>query len=228
MTSRDEPTKDRIIAAAEILFAQEGINGVSLRRINKDAGAKNVNAVQYHFGNRSGLLRAVVAKHQIEIDEFRHRLLDEYEANGVDDIRSLAKAWVCPLAMKLSDPRGGAAFLRIYGEIISRPQHVPKPPLDLQNSVLRWRVIIEPLLPYDSLRMHRRLTAMRFAAIELANRASSGPHTDNRLFISYVIDVAAGILLIPNSEQTIRLADERDLALNGSTSLAPDHTVEIA
>jgi hypothetical protein len=130
--------------------------------------------------------------------------------------------------MKLSDPCGGAAFLRIYGEIISRPQHVPRPPLNLQDSVLRWRALVEPLLPYDSLRMHRRLTAMRFGATELANRASSGPHKDNRLFISYLVDVVTGILLIPNSEQTIRLADERDLALNGSTILVPDHTIEIA
>lgn len=216
MTASEDTTKGRIVAAAEVLFAQEGINGVSLRRINKEAQARNVNAVQYHFGDRKGLLRAVLAKHEATVDEVRHRLLDEYEASGSGNLRLLADAWVSPLAMKLSDPAGGPAFLRIYGEVISRPQHVPRPPLDLHKSVLRWRALVEPILPYDSLRMHRRLTAMRFGAIELASRAASGPHRDNRLFISYVVDVVAGILLIPNSDQTLELADERDVKLNGS------------
>src|ERR1700722_18226668 len=129
MTGADDTTKARIVAAAEVLFAQEGINGVSLRRINKEAQARNVNAVQYHFGDRNGLLRAVLAKHEATVDEVRHSLLDEYEAKGSDSVRLLADAWVSPLAMKLSDPSGGSAFLRIYGEIISRPQHVPPPPL---------------------------------------------------------------------------------------------------
>lgn len=49
----------KMILVAEDLFAREGINEVSLRTIASAAGQSNVAAVQYHFGGRDGLLRAI-------------------------------------------------------------------------------------------------------------------------------------------------------------------------
>jgi hypothetical protein len=58
--------------------------------------------------------------------------------------------------------------------------------------------------------MHRRFTAMRLAAGELGRRASGAPHTDDRLFVSHLIDLVAAILAAPVSGETLRLADDRD------------------
>jgi len=55
--------RERLVAAAETLFAGAGVDAVSLREINAAAGAGNAIAIQYHFGDRAGLLRAVLAKH---------------------------------------------------------------------------------------------------------------------------------------------------------------------
>ena len=49
-----------IVRAAEELFASEGIEGPSLREIARRAGQGNTNAAQYHFGDRDGLLLAVL------------------------------------------------------------------------------------------------------------------------------------------------------------------------
>ena len=51
-----EQTRMTLINAAEELFAQSGIDGVSLRQINVTAGQKNSSAVHYHFGSKESLI----------------------------------------------------------------------------------------------------------------------------------------------------------------------------
>lgn len=67
-----------LIQAAERLFAERGSDAVSLREITAAAGATNASAIQYHFGDRRGLIRAVLAKHDAAIEARRHALLDQY------------------------------------------------------------------------------------------------------------------------------------------------------
>ena len=57
-TAEGAETRDRILRAAEVLLADQGIDGVSLREINRAAGQSNTAAVQYYFGDRDGLLTA--------------------------------------------------------------------------------------------------------------------------------------------------------------------------
>ncbi len=209
-------TRARLVAAAEVLFAARGIDAVSLREINREAGARNAVAVQYHFSDRSGVVRAILGKHQPDVDRLRHAELDELDAIRTPDLRSLAGALVRPLAAKLTDPDGGAAYLQVYADVVNRP----RPLLDATreddgdeqpDSVQRWRLAVGPLLAPNAMRLHRRFTAIRFVAAELGRRAASGPHTDDRLFVSHLVDLATAVLGAPVSEETVQRADERDL-----------------
>jgi AcrR family transcriptional regulator len=205
------PTADRLISAAEQLFALHGIDGISLREINRAAGARNGSALQYHFRDRDGLLRAVMAKHHREVEARRHAMLDAYEAEGRDDVRALAGALVRPLASKLADEDGGAHYLQILADLINRPRPVINP-ADLDDptsSIFRWRNLVGRLLEDDATRLHRRFVAIRFAAVELGRRARSAPHSDDRLFTSHLVDLVAGVLTTPLSDETRRLAAER-------------------
>jgi AcrR family transcriptional regulator len=205
------PTADRLIAAAEQLFALHGIDGISLREINRAAGARNGSALQYHFRDREGLLRAVMAKHHREVEARRHAMLDAYEAEGREDVRALAGALVRPLASKLADEDGGAQYLQILADLINRPRPVINP-ADLDDptsSIFRWRNLVGRLLEDDATRLHRRFVAIRFAAVELGRRARSAPHSDDRLFTSHLVDLVAGVLTTPLSDETRRLAAER-------------------
>lgn len=206
--------RDRILTAAEELFASRGIEAVSLREINREAGAKSASAVQYHFSDRAGVVAAIVAKHRPVIEERRHAVLDHCEAAGALDLRSLAGALVRPLASKLDDADGGLQYLQINAEIMNRPRTAADTSeSDPRDSIQRWRTVVEPLLDPEGVRLHRRFTAIRFSAAELGRRAASGPHTDNRLFIEHLVDLVAALLAAPVSPETLRLADDRDQAL---------------
>jgi len=54
-------TRQRLIDVAAALFADQGFEHVTVREICRDANA-NVAAVNYHFGDKAGLYRAVIAQ----------------------------------------------------------------------------------------------------------------------------------------------------------------------
>ena len=74
-TRRSLETRARLIAVAERLLAARSIEGVSLNEISKAAGQRNSNVCQYHFGNKQGLLQAILDKHVLGIatGEYLHR-----------------------------------------------------------------------------------------------------------------------------------------------------------
>ena len=216
--SRVADTRDRLIAAAEELLAANGIQAVSMREIVRASGSRNTTALQYHFGDRAGLMRAVLEKHHLDVDTRRHAMLDAYDSDGEADLWALASALVQPLAAKLADPDGGSAYLQILAELTNRPQPALDPAMfdDPEDSMFRWRDAVAPLLSDDALRLHRRFVALRFAVVELARRADSAPHTDDRLFVSHLIDLVAALLDAPPSAQTLRLEAARDAVRAGS------------
>jgi AcrR family transcriptional regulator len=208
-----QDTRSRLITAAERLFAERGVDAVSLNEINRAAGQRNASSLQYHFGDRAGLLKAVIDKHGPDVDARRDVLLQQYRDAGQADLRALAAALVLPLAAKLSDPDGGREYLRIYAELVSRPD----PQFDvLMNDVigtgiLTWRELVDPLLSRESTEIfHTRFAAIRFTHVELAARAAGRPRADDRLFTSRLIDLVAAVLATPVSDQTTELLRQRN------------------
>jgi AcrR family transcriptional regulator len=211
-----ESTRRDLIAAAESLFAERGIEGVSLREINAAAGQRNASALQYHFVDRRGLLRAVLGKHHAAVEAARHELLDEYEARrrrgAPDDLRALAGALVRPSAAKLADPDGGRCYLRIHAQVVNRPEFTPDPRADrdASDSISRWRHLVGPVLPEIAVRrLHHRFTAIRVSATELARRAAGTPRRDDRLFTSHLVDLVTALLAAPVSAETEQLLERR-------------------
>lgn len=204
-------TRGRLVDAAEKLFAARGIDGVSLREINRASGARNAVAVQYHFADRAGVVRAVVDKHLPAVESARHAMLDRLEGLARPTQRDLAAALVRPLAAKLADPDGGPEFLQIYAELLNRPRPVfdPAEETDERQSIGRWRRLVAPHLDEQALRLHRRFTTIRFTAVELGRRAAAGPHADDRLFTSHLVDLVAALLSARISPETQRLVDAR-------------------
>jgi AcrR family transcriptional regulator len=209
MAPNPESTKQQLITAAEALLAERGIEGVSLREINAAAGQKNSTALQYHFGDRYGLVRAILRKHGLGIDIERHAMLDAYEGLGRDDLRELASALVTPSAAKLADRDGGREYLQINAQVVNRPE-IRIEERRNPNSITRWRHLVEPLLPEIAVRrLHHRFTAIRVSSTELARRAAAKPRRDDLLFTSHLIDLVAALLAAPVSDETARLLRER-------------------
>ncbi len=74
-------TKDRILDAAEALFARQGFSATSLRSVIAEAGV-NLAAVHYHFGPREELIRAVFAR---RFDPINRKRIELLTALGDDD-----------------------------------------------------------------------------------------------------------------------------------------------
>jgi AcrR family transcriptional regulator len=215
MAPNPETTRQQLISAAETLFAERTIDAVSLREINSTAGQRNSSALQYHFGDRAGLLRAVLARHHTDVDLRRHAMLDEYESSVDDDLRALVGALVRPPASKLADPDGGRAYLRITAQLVNRPEFAasmsgPDGRESRDEGLERWRKLIAPLIPDVARdRLHRRFTAIRLTFVELARRAEFPPGSDDRLFTSHLIDLVTAVIEAPLSDETTRLLDRR-------------------
>ncbi|WP_331446155.1 helix-turn-helix domain-containing protein [Streptomyces xanthochromogenes] len=79
-------TREKLIRAAEEVFAAQGVDGAQLRDIVKLAGQSNPSAVQYHFGSRAGLLDAVMTGRQRRTEGVLEALLAErVQAQGPHD-----------------------------------------------------------------------------------------------------------------------------------------------
>lgn len=197
-------TRDRLIAAAEELYYERGIESVSLREIGRKAEAKNVLAVQYWFKDRDGLVRAILEKHRVDVDVRRHTILDIYEAEGRCDMRAFAEALVRPLAAKLDQGVSGAGYLRVVSDLINAPMPSTEPwaPESPDSSTVRWRRLLEPLLDPQAIDLHRRFHTLRFVVSELTQRACAEGRTDHRLFVSQLIDMVVGLLGAEVSDDT--------------------------
>ncbi|WP_204366817.1 TetR family transcriptional regulator [Mycobacterium sp. UM_CSW] len=226
MAARVPAGRSALIAAAERLFAERGIEAVSLREIMRAAGQRNTTSLQYHFGDRSGLVRAVVDRHVEQVSLRRLALLDLLDDMS---LRDAAKVLVQPLVAKLADPDGGAEFLRIAGQLVNATERVveaddPVAPLiyDPAGSMRRWAELVDPLMPpgVAGPPLHRRYAAVRFTHLELARRAHANPKGDQALFSSHLTDLVCAILGTPLSSETANLLSRRPSRTHPPTSTA--------
>lgn len=90
-------TKNRILDAAETLFADKGFDATSLRMITAEAQV-NLAAVNYHFQSKEALLHAVYARRAGPVNARRLELLTTYENSGAPlEVEHVLDALMRPL-----------------------------------------------------------------------------------------------------------------------------------
>lgn len=115
-------TKEQILDTAEALFAEQGIDGVSLRAITQ-AAAVNLASVHYHFGSKEALVKAVFVRRIGAVNRERIVLLDEAEsgANGPLTVDRILYALFAPAIRLSQDPQRGRRFMRLCGRFYAEP-----------------------------------------------------------------------------------------------------------
>ncbi|NUU21725.1 MAG: TetR/AcrR family transcriptional regulator [Streptomycetaceae bacterium] len=122
-------TRARILDAAERLFAERGVADVSLREIGAAAGQRNNSAVQYHFGTRDALVRALYEDRLAPLNARRVALLAEL---GDDPgLGPLVDAYLRPLAEAMRDNRRASHYARFIHRFTLEGAPV-SPPLDAE------------------------------------------------------------------------------------------------
>jgi AcrR family transcriptional regulator len=104
------PAKERILDAAERLFAQRGFHGVSLRDIAQ-AARVDVALSSYHFGGKRELFTAVFERRAEVLNRERLELLEAVRRTalpGVPTIEAIVNAFTLPLLERAA--RGGAGW----------------------------------------------------------------------------------------------------------------------
>jgi AcrR family transcriptional regulator len=105
-------TPDRILQAAERLFSERGIDGVSLREITA-AAEVNSAAAHYHFGSKEEVLKELFALRARPIAERRVELLGKLKRNrqGRPELEDVLRAFLWPALEALNTPEGIAFTL---------------------------------------------------------------------------------------------------------------------
>lgn len=160
-------TKDRILDAAERLFARDGFEATSLRAITAEANV-NLAAVNYHFQSKDALVRAVIGRRMGPVNEKRLALLDACEAAAGDGplpLEPVLDAFIRPvLEIACSHAKDfGPLMGRLYTEPGEFIRYVFKEHLEYVGSrfVAAFRRAL-PALPQDELmwRMHFAIGVM--------------------------------------------------------------------
>ena len=117
-------TKNVILNAAEALFAESGFALTSLRHITARAGV-NLAAVNYHFGSKQALIKAVFERRIIPMNRQRVERLESLQSrygNRAIPLDEIIEAFVGP-AMELAadQDKGGALFIRLLGRSYTEP-----------------------------------------------------------------------------------------------------------
>jgi AcrR family transcriptional regulator len=155
--------------AAERLFAERGIDAVSLRTINTEAGY-SVAALHYHFGTRDGLIRALLQRAQPAMFQQRATMVSALEAQAQPQVEAIVEALVYPLtAGMLENFSASVAQLRFLVRLsFDRSPYLAK---TLEESVALFRPLLRRALPQlDARTLTRRwLFAADLAQHALAN-----------------------------------------------------------
>jgi len=109
----ENETREKLVAAAEHLFAVHGYQGVSVRAIAAAAGV-NWSLVGYYFRGKEGLLFEVYRRHCNALNAERFQLLKAASAEGQPlQLENVIEAFVLPALSVAQTQAGGASFSRL-------------------------------------------------------------------------------------------------------------------
>lgn len=119
-TERATATRELILLTAERLFAEHGVYAVSNRQISETAGQGNNAAVNYHFGTKVDVVRAIARKHCDQTEELRLRMLAEVDGDP-QDVRDWVACLVRPPVQHLAALGNPTWFARFSAQVMTDP-----------------------------------------------------------------------------------------------------------
>jgi AcrR family transcriptional regulator len=124
---RDKQITDRLLQAAELVFADKGLEKATLREITKLADV-NLAAVSYYFGSKSDLALAVFDQLSTRLNERRladleSNLSEARQAGRPPDLRSILTIFIRPY---VETGKSGRLFARLVMQHRVAPSDLTK------------------------------------------------------------------------------------------------------
>src|SRR3984893_3297580 len=202
-------TAEQVISAAERLFAERGVEAVSLREVGKAAASRNTAVAHYHFGGKEGLVRAIVGRRAPTLNSRRAELLDQARNRAAEEGRpvtaeDLVRVLVVPLIEELD--RGGH-YVGFLARLAAERHRAPWVAELDDSSPASFREVARLLaaeLPGLNRRRyrHRRDLLVQLVVGSLAARQNAETSGEQRLgpraeFVEDLLEAAAGLMLAP-------------------------------
>jgi AcrR family transcriptional regulator len=116
-----QATRERILDAAERLFAEHGFAGTSHRQITAEARV-NLAAVNYHFGSKEALFLEVVRRRLEPVNRRRVEMLDEAERRGgAARLEDVARAFVEPVVAARMEGGKLGVLPKLMARVVGEP-----------------------------------------------------------------------------------------------------------
>jgi AcrR family transcriptional regulator len=201
-------TPERIVATAERLFAERGLEAVSLRDITNACRANSA-AIHYHFGSKDELVRAILEHRAAELAQRRDVYLTAVEQSRRPTLRQVVQALVVPTAeLAAEDEHGGRYYIGFLAAMLERPETAAIIDDVFGDQMNRYLSALERVLPDTP----PDVRVMRFAfAKDFINRALAFPDRGVRLWVdthaasttpsmtAHVVDFLVGAFRAPVS-----------------------------
>jgi len=202
---RYSPSARKIIVSAQKLFAENGIDAVSLREIAVSAGHSNNSAVQYHFESKEGLIQAIFELRVPFIEASRKRRMESLQKQKKITLEDLLATLLFPI-LEMFDGQEQRIFTLFSTHLLSR-NTLEHPFYRAQEkmpvSVEIYQMLEENLshLPKDVFNFRIRLIAGLFLStiLEKQNfiKSGTGIYSDDEIFWGDMINVLAALLREP-------------------------------
>ena len=213
--ARGKATQAALMRAAEKLIAERGIENVSIREIVNAAGQKNESALQYHFKNFTGLIKAIHSVRSNETQEKRQELLAGLLAQTAQpSLRQICMLMVQP-SFELA--RASVEFRR-YIKAFGHELVLTETPLTTVSSHggggssgLQLGQLLRDALPHlDADAYRRRMeAAVRLCSASMYHQArqkNAFRGAQAELFLHSLVDALVGLFSAEVSQETAAMA----------------------
>jgi len=215
-----EETKNQIKAAAQMLFARRGVDGVTVQEIVAAASQRNNAALHYHFRSKQELIRQMVVDGAAVLDRRRREMLDELKARGgPKSIREVMLVLIMPV-IELGDDDRWRGYIRFTSNLqASDPKNFRAALNNRWNSgYVACFNHLKQMLPLPAAIIEQRLSMFTIyanailsaheAALESRNTKSSRLW-DHPATIANMLDTLEAAITCPPSKATLAKLRER-------------------
>jgi AcrR family transcriptional regulator len=193
---RREATRVALIEAAESLFAEVGVEGVSNRQIGYAIGSLHKNVIAYYFGSKEALIDAIYRYRLPPLDQRRAALLAKADAagNGHETGALMDIAWRPLFEQTNADGKHSfAGFLsQLSGWAWTRTALNPEFP-ETNRVAARLVACLPPEIAARFNERMNMIAGMMFATLELIDREKFSERKAEQVFEEAVAMAGAAL-----------------------------------
>ncbi len=204
----------QLMLAAERLFGQHGVEGVTIRELLDAAGQANKSAVQHYFGSKEGLLEAARDMRVPQLEKARSRWIDSLPLPGAEHVVHYLAAMFLPVLEIMNDRE-----LQSFSQLTLRLLHTGAS----NESIMRLATaspvtqqIIEGLHdclpgmaePLFKVRLRLAVGVLLSGVSEwklLSESSEDSPYPSEAVFWTDFLVAAAGVLCAPVASEALLL-----------------------